>query len=241
MSREHLNCLLSEVTQDVAGHHAKAALYDTLAESAKALASGRRAELIDVLAQGERSVDELADEIDQSVANTSQHLQRLLRSGLVQSRRDGARIYFSLAGPVVSTLWQTMRQAAEQHVAGLQQLADDYLGDRSKLRTMTRNQLRKRLRDGDVVVLDVRPEPEYAAGHIRGAISIPVRELRSRLREIPGDSDIAAYCRGPYCVYADEAVRLLTRRGLAAARLEDGFPEWATAGLPTARTDPQGM
>ena len=213
-------------------HRSKAALYDTLAEAAKALANGRRAELVDVLAQGERSVDELADEIGQTVANTSQHLQRLLRSGLVQSRRDGTRIYYSLSGPIVLTLWRTMRQAAEEHAAGLQSLADDYLGDRSKLRTITRDQLRDRLRDGDVVVLDVRPEPEYAAGHIRGAISIPVQDLRSRLGEIPDGADIVAYCRGPYCVYADDAVRLLSQTGLTAARLEDGLPEWATAGLP---------
>ena len=220
---------------DVTDHRAKSALYDTLAEAAKALANGRRAELVDVLAQGERSVEELADEIGQSVANTSQHLQRLLRSGLVRSRRDGTRIYYTLSGPLVQTLWQTMRQTAEEHVAGLQQLAEDYLGDRSKLRTITRDQLRERLRDGDVVVLDVRPEPEYAAGHIRGAVSIPVQDLRSRLGEIPGGADVVAYCRGPYCVYADDAVRLLTQRGLAAARLEDGLPEWSTAGLPMER------
>ncbi len=162
-----------------------------------------------MLAQGERSVDELADEIDQTVANTSQHLQRLLRSGLVQSRRDGTRIFYSLSSPVVLTLWQTMRQAAEQHAAGLQQLAEDYLGDRSTLRSITRDQLRERLRDGDVVVLDVRPVPEYAAGHIRGAVSIPVDDLTSRLGEIPSGADVVAYCRGPYCVYADDAVRLL--------------------------------
>ena len=216
-------------------HRAKSALYDTLAEAAKALANGRRAELVDVLAQGERSVEELADEIGQSVANTSQHLQRLLRSGLVQSRRDGTRIYYSLSSPVVLTLWQTMRQTAEEHVAGLQQLAEDYLGDRSKLATVTRDQLRERLRDGDVVVLDVRPETEYAAGHIRGAVSIPVQDLRSRLGEIAGGADVVAYCRGPYCVYADDAVRLLNQSGHAAARLEDGFPEWATAGLPMER------
>jgi rhodanese-related sulfurtransferase/predicted transcriptional regulator len=217
----------------MADHRAKAVLYDTLVEAARALGNGRRAELVDVLAQGERSVDELADEIEQTVANTSQHLQRLLRSGLVQSRRDGTRIYYSLSSPVVLTLWQTMRRAAEEHAAGLQQLAEDYLGDRSTLRSITRDQLRDRLRDGDVVVLDVRPVPEYAAGHIRGAVSIPVDDLTSRLVEIPSGADVVAYCRGPYCVYADDAVRLLDENGFSAARLEDGFPEWATAGLPS--------
>ena len=216
----------------MADRGAKAALYDALAESAKALANGRRTELVDVLAQGERSVEKLADEIDQTVANTSQHLQRLLRSGLVESRREGTRIYYSLSSPVVAELWRVMRRAAEEHVAGLEQLAADYLGDRSKLRTMTRDDLRARLRDGDVVVLDVRPEPEYAAGHIRGAISIPITDLESRLGEIPDGTEVVAYCRGPYCVYADEAVRVLTRNGVLAARLEDGFPEWAETRLP---------
>ena len=204
-------------------HQAKAALYDALAEAAKALANGRRAELIDVLAQGERSVEELAAEIDQTVANTS-------------SRRDGTRIHYSLASPVVGTLWRTMRQAAELHVAELDRLASDYLGDRSKLNTVTRDQLRARLREGDVVVLDVRPEPEFAAGHIRGAISVPPLDLKSRLGEIPDGADVVAYCRGPYCVYADDAVRLLTRRGVNASRLEDGFPEWAAKRLPVARS-----
>lgn len=219
----------------MADHAAKAALYDALAESAKALGNGRRAELIDVLAQGERSVEELAAEIDQTLANTSQHLQRLLRSGLVQSRREGTRIYYSLASEVVGDLWRTMRRAAQEHVSGLEQLAADYLGDRSTLRTITRDVLRTRLRDGDVVVLDVRPEAEYAAGHIRGAISIPIHDLRSRLGDIPDGAEVVAYCRGPFCVFADEAVRLLSRKGISAARLEDGFPEWSEAHLPVAR------
>jgi rhodanese-related sulfurtransferase len=219
----------------MADHAAKAALYDALAESAKALANGRRAELVDVLAQGERSVEELAAEIDQTLANTSQHLQRLLRSGLVQSRREGTRIYYSLASEVVGDLWRTMRRAAQEHVSGLEQLAADYLGDRSKLRTITRDVLRSRLRDGDVVVLDVRPEAEYTAGHIRGAISIPIHDLRSRLGDIPDGAEVVAYCRGPFCVFADEAVRLLGRKGIRAARLEDGFPEWNEAHLPVAR------
>jgi rhodanese-related sulfurtransferase/predicted transcriptional regulator len=219
----------------MADHQAKAVLFDALAESAKALANGRRAELVDILAQGERSVEELAAEIDQTVANTSQHLQRLLRSGLVASRRDGTRIYYSLSSPVVTTLWRTMRQAAEHHVANLDRLTQDYVGDRTKLHTMTRDQLRTRLRDRDVVVLDVRPEPEYDAGHIRGAISIPIHDLKARLGEIPRGAEVVAYCRGPYCVYADDAVRLLTKKGQAASRLEDGFPEWAANRLPVER------
>jgi rhodanese-related sulfurtransferase/predicted transcriptional regulator len=216
----------------VRDHAAKAALYDALAESAKALANGRRAELIDVLAQGERPVEELAAEIDQSVANTSHHLQRLLRSGLVRTRRAGTRIYYALASPAVARLWQAMRSAAEEHVAGLERLAEDYLGDRSTLDTITRDELRNRLRAGDVVVLDVRPLPEYQAGHIPGAISVPINHLEHRLSEIANGAEVVAYCRGPYCVYADRAVRILAERGRAAYRLEDGFPEWALAGHP---------
>jgi rhodanese-related sulfurtransferase len=219
----------------MADRRAKEALYDALAEAAKALSSGRRAELVDVLVQGERSVEELAAEIGQSVANTSQHLQRLLRSGLVKSRRDGTRIYYSLSSPTVYELWRTMRAAAEQHVGQIDDLARAYLGRREQLGTITRDQLRKRLREGDVVVLDVRPRPEYDAGHIRGAVSIPVSELRSRLEEIPDGADVVAYCRGPYCVYADDAVRLLAARGGRALRLEDGFPEWAADNLPVTR------
>jgi rhodanese-related sulfurtransferase/predicted transcriptional regulator len=213
-------------------HDAKAALFDALAEVAKALSSGRRAQLVDVLAQGERSVEDLAAEIDQTLANTSQHLQRLLRSGLVTSRREGTRIYYSLTSPAVGRLWRTMRETAEHHVAGLDRLAEAYVGDRAALDTMTRDELRKRLREGDVVVLDVRPRAEFDAGHIPGAVSVPVEDLRARLKGIDSGVQVVAYCRGPYCVYADDAVRLLTRAGHVAARLEDGFPEWAEAGLP---------
>jgi rhodanese-related sulfurtransferase len=216
---------------------AKSALYDALAEAAKALSSGRRAELIDLLAQGERSVEELAEEIGQSVANTSQHLQRLLRSGLVRSRRDGTRIHYSLASPVVFTLWRTMREAAATHVEQLDDLARAYLGDRDELGTITRDELRKRLKEGDVVVLDVRPKAEYGAGRIRGAWSVPVSDLKSRLKKLPDGTEVVAYCRGPYCVYADDAVRMLTRRGRPALRLEDGFPEWAAQRLPVDRAE----
>lgn len=219
----------------MADHAAKATLYDALTESAKALANGRRAELVDVLAQGERSVEDLAAEIDQTVANTSQHLQRLLRAGLVRTRREGTRIFYDLSSPVVGTLWRTMREAAERHVDGLEQLATAYVGDRSGLDMMTRDQLRERLRAGDVVVLDVRPSAEYDAGHIRGAISVPIGDLRSRLDEIESGARVVAYCRGAYCVYADEAVRILAKTGRDATRLEDGFPEWAAARLPVER------
>jgi rhodanese-related sulfurtransferase len=211
---------------------AKNALYDALASVAKALGSGRRAELVDVLAQGERSVEDLAGEIDQSIANTSQHLQQLLRSGLVRTRRDGTRIFYSLASERVTDLWLAVRDIAAAHVGELDRLASAYLGDRSDLQTISRQDLRQRVRAGDVVVLDVRPDPEYRAGHIAGARSLPLNDLKRRLRDLPRDVDIVAYCRGPYCVYADDAVRLLRRGGRRAARLEDGYPEWVRAGLP---------
>ena len=209
----------------------KDALFDGLVTVAKALASGRRAEIVDVLAQGERSVEEVADEIGQSVANTSQHLQLLLRAGLVRTRRDGTRIYYVLTTDQVAQLWALMRDVAAEHVAQIDRLAVAYLGDRSQLEVMSRAELKRRL-GRDVVVLDVRPAVEYGAGHIAGALSVPIDELQRRLRELPDDTDVVAYCRGPFCVYADDAVRALNRRGFRAARLEDGFPEWARARLP---------
>lgn len=214
---------------------AKDALFEGFALVGKALSSGRRAELVDVLAQGERSVEELAGEIGQSVANTSQHLQQLLRAGLVTTRREGTRIYYALASERVTRLWQLLREVAAEHVTELDGLARAYLGDRDRLDSITQAELRGRLRAGDVVVLDVRPPAEYAAGHIRGARSVPLADLTRRLRELPKDQEVVAYCRGPYCVYADDAVRALRRRGYHARRLLDGYPEWAQAGLPTAR------
>jgi rhodanese-related sulfurtransferase len=218
----------------VADRHAKDALFDAFAEVAKAMASGRRAEIIDVLAQGERSVEELASEISQSVANTSHHLKALARAGLVTSRRDGTRIFYRLASEHVSRLWAAMRDVAGEHVAGIERLAEAYLGDRDQLEAISREELTGRLKRGDLVVLDVRPAPEYEAGHIAGARSLPHTELRRRLRGLPKDAEVVAYCRGPYCVYADDAVRELRRRGYTARRLEDGFPEWKDAGLPVA-------
>ena len=213
---------------------AKDALFDAFAEAAKALANGRRAEIIDVLAQGERSVEEMAAELGQSIANTSHHLRALARAGLVRTRRDGTRIYYDLASDQVVELWSAMRKVAAEHVAGIERLATAYLGDRSALDVVSRTELAARLRVGDLVVLDVRPEPEFRAGHIAGARSIPMTELRRRLRSLPNDVDVVAYCRGPYCVYADDAVRQLRRRGYRATRLEDGFPEWKQAGLAVA-------
>ena len=211
---------------------AKAALFDALASVAQALGSGRRAEIVDLLAQGERSVEEIAHEIDQSVANTSQHLQVLARSGLVRSRREGTRIFYRLASDRVAELWAAVRDVSVRHVAEVGVLADEYLGERGEVEQLSAEELERRLARDEVVLLDVRPEPEYRAGHIAGARSAPVAQLPSLLTKLPRRREIVAYCRGPYCVYADDAVRLLRARGLRARRLEVGFPEWRRAGLP---------
>jgi rhodanese-related sulfurtransferase len=211
---------------------AKDALFEGLSGPAKALGNGRRAEIVDLLAQGERPVEEIAEQTAQSVSNTSHHLQQLLRVGLVLTRRAGTRIYYRLASDSVAALWAALREVAAGHQGEIDRLAEAYLGNRGELETMTRAELQQRLRDRDVVVLDVRPAPEFAAGHIPGARNVPISDLEQRLRQIPADAQVVAYCRGPYCAYADEAVRLLRRRGRDALRLEDGFPEWARAGLP---------
>jgi rhodanese-related sulfurtransferase/DNA-binding transcriptional ArsR family regulator len=213
---------------------AKDALFDAFSEVAKALASGRRAEIADLLAQGERSVEEIAVEIGQSVANTSHHLRAMARAGLVATRRDRTRIFYRLASDRVGELWAALRDVAGEHVAGLEQLARAYLGERDGIEAVGQAELAARLERGDVVLLDVRPAAEFAAGHIRGAQSTPIAELGRHLRALPPGSEVVAYCRGPFCVYADEAVRELARQGFRAWRLTDGFPEWKRAGLPVA-------
>lgn len=211
---------------------AKDALFDAFGDVAKALGNGRRAELIDVLAQGERHVEQLADEIGQSIANTSFHLRALASAGLVATRRSGTRIYYRLASDRVVDLWQALVDVAEEHHRRLDEVADAYLGDRDGMEQIDRLQLAERLVTGDVIVVDVRPPAEYAAGHIAGAMSIPIDELADRIDALPADAEIVAYCRGPYCVFADDAVRLLHRRGRRASRLRDGFPAWRRAALP---------
>jgi rhodanese-related sulfurtransferase/DNA-binding transcriptional ArsR family regulator len=219
----------------MATRSSKDRLFDGLAAVGKALSSGRRLELLDVLSQGDRSVERLAGEIDQSVANTSAHLHRLFAAGLVTSERDGNKVVYRLAGPAVEELWASLRATAAAHVAGIDRLASDYLGDRTELASITRPELAERLGgDPPPLVLDVRPAAEFLAGHVPTAISLPPAELADRLRRLPKGSDIVAYCRGPFCVYADDAVRALRQRGVRAWRLEDGFPEWRRAGLPVA-------
>lgn len=216
----------------VSDRDAKDALFAAFAETARALGSGRRAEIVDLLAQGERSVEQIAEQIGQSTANTSHHLQILARAGLLTSRRDGTRIYYALSSERVGDLWAAVRAVTEEHSAGLEKVALAYLGDRSELEAIGHRELVDRMRAGNVVVLDVRPAIEYDAGRIAGARSLPLSELRRRLHTLPKDAQIVAYCRGPYCVYADDAVRQLRRKGFHASRLKDGFPEWRKAGLP---------
>jgi rhodanese-related sulfurtransferase len=216
---------------------AKTALFDEFARAAKALANGRRLELLDVLANGERTVEALAGEAGLSVANTSQHLQVLRQGGLVSSRREGTSVYYRLAAPEVFELWRSLRTLASARLAEVERLATAYLGARDQLEPVTREELARRLQDGDpLMVLDVRPAAEHAAGHLPGAVSIPVEELRRRLTELPTDREIVAYCRGPYCAFAHEAVAVLREEGFTAKRLEDGLPEWQAAGLAVTRS-----
>jgi len=219
---------------------AKGALFDALAEVAGALSAGRRVEIVDLLAQGERSVDEVAGEIGQSMANASHHLRALARAGLVRSRREGTRIYYRLAGVEVEDLWAALRKVAEAERDDLGRLAGAYLGPIEDLEVVGRVDLLERLRAGAVTVLDVRPVAEYRAGHIPGARSVPLDELHAVLGELPADIDVVAYCRGPFCVFAPAAVRALRGAGFAALRMEDGFPEWRRAGLPVATGDDPG-
>jgi rhodanese-related sulfurtransferase len=199
---------------------------------AAALGSGRRAEIIDVLGQGERSVEEVANEVGQSLAATSHHLRLLAKAGLARSRRDGHRVVYRLASERVGELWVAVRDVAARHVAEVDVLAEEYLGVREGVDQLSASELEARLERGDVVLLDVRPEPEYRAGHIVGAVSAPLSVLPSIAPSLPRRREVIAYCRGPYCVYADDAVRLLRERGLKARRLDVGFPEWRRADRP---------
>lgn len=210
---------------------AKDDLFDGFASIARALASGRRVELVELLSQGERTVEALAAEIDQSVANTSHHLRTLARAGLVSGQRRGTHVYYRLASDDVARLWWSMRRVAADRAADFDHLVEAYLGDRSGVEVIGADQLLERITRGDVLVVDVRPEAEFAAGHLPGAVNVPPDEF-DRLVDLPDGPDVVAYCRGPYCVYADDAVRALKALGRRAVRLEDGLPEWANDGLP---------
>ncbi|AXK35032.1 ArsR family transcriptional regulator [Streptomyces armeniacus] len=211
----------------------KAALYDAFARTGKALSSGKRLELLDLLAQGERTVDALAKAAGLNLTTASAHLQTLKQAGLVATRRDGVRIHYRLAGDDVAALYALLRQVAHIHQAGVEPARTAYLGA-DEAEEVDREALRTRAEAGEVVVLDVRPAEEYAAGHIPGALSIPVEELAERITELPQDTEVVAYCRGAYCVLAYDAVRLLQERGRRAVRLTDGMLEWRLADFPVA-------
>jgi rhodanese-related sulfurtransferase/DNA-binding transcriptional ArsR family regulator len=215
-------------------------LYGQFARIGKALASPHRLELLELLAQGERTVDSLASEIGLSLANTSQHLQALRQAALVESRKQGLYVYYRLADDDVSEVSRAIRTVAEQRLAELDRLVRRHFGDRSNAEPVGMEELLRRARSDGVVILDTRPASEYIAGHIAGAISVPVDELQGRLRKLTKDKEYVAYCRGPYCVYADHAVELLRSKGRRAQRLLEGFPEWRAAGLPVQTGLEQG-
>jgi len=207
-------------------------VYGELARIGKAASSPARLELLELLAQGERPVEALADELGQPIANTSHHLKVLREARLVEARRDGQHIHYRLSDPRVFDLVATIRTLAEQHLAEAFAVVGSYLGRRDDLEPLTRAELVARAKDGTALILDVRPALEYQAGHIPGAISIPIAELRTRLATLPRGREVVAYCRGPYCVFAYQAVELLRAQGRKARRLDQGFPEWRAAGLP---------
>ena len=219
----------------------KDAVFDQFARIAAAFASPKRIELIDLLAQGERHVEALAGEANLTVANTSQHLQTLKAASLVATRKTGLQVFYRLADPMVLEGYRAVQQLAKARLAEMGRLVDDYFSNADGLEPVESAELLRRARSRDVVVIDVRPPEEYAAGHIAGALSIPLGLLQQRLRTLPRNKRIVAYCRGPYCVLAAEAVRRLRARGRKAVRLKEGFPEWRDAGLPVgAGPEPSG-
>ena len=212
-------------------HAAKTRIYDQFARIGKALAAPGRLELVDLLAPGERPVDALAREAQMSIANASQHLQVLLAARLVDTRRDAQRIYYRLASPSVIELWLALRRTAEVQLAELPAVAQQYLGEVDELEPIDRAELARRIEAGTVLLIDVRPEEEFVQGHLPGAVSVPLEALKTWARDkAPKRKQIVAYCRGPYCVYAIQAVAELKKRGLRATRAQDGVPEWRAAG-----------
>ncbi len=210
----------------------KHALFSQFARVGKALSHANRLELLEFIAQGERSVDELATVSGLTVANTSQHLQHLRQAGLVTSHKEGLKVYYQLSGDDVITLLDTVRGVAERHIAEVDKLVNTYLTVKDNLEPLPRKELLSRAKQGLVTVLDVRPAEEYAAGHVPGAVNVPLKELEGYLKNLDAQQEIVAYCRGPHCILAFDAVAALRDKGLTARRLEDGFPEWKRAGLP---------
>jgi len=213
----------------------KSDLFDQFARIGKALSSGKRLEMLEFLAQGERSVEQLANMTGLSVANTSQHLQQLRQVGMVTGRKEGLYVYYRIAGDNIVQLLATLRAVGEENLADVNRLVKLFLDSKDNLEPVPAKELWQRVKQGLVTVLDVRPPEEYAQGHIRGAINVPVTELKKRLDHIPADQEVVAYCRGPYCLLAYEAVQVLRKKGIKARRLEDGYPEWRLHGLPVEK------
>jgi rhodanese-related sulfurtransferase/predicted transcriptional regulator len=216
---------------NVSGRTEKDALFEAIALMGKAFASPRRLELLDLLAQAPRTVDQLARATEQSMANTSQHLQALHAAGMVTRAREGTSVRYALAGTEALSAWLALRDASVARLAEVERAAREYLGE--DVEQIGRDELIDRLRRGDIVLVDVRPSEEFVAGHIDGARSIPLDELQQRLAELPADREVVAYCRGPFCAYAHEAVRTLQAAGRRARRLDEGWPEWRLAGERT--------
>jgi rhodanese-related sulfurtransferase len=216
----------------MSSHAAKQRIYEQFARIGKALAAPARLELLDLLGQGERSVDALARACELSVANASQHLQALYAARLVDSRRDGQRIYYRLADPSVAALFQSLRATAEQQLAEVDAVAREYLEGRDEFEPIDRSELLRRMRAGAVTLIDVRPVEEFEQAHLPGAICVPLDDVKAFARTASKRKQVVAYCRGPYCVFALKAVAELTKRGLKAVRFEDGVQEWSAAGLP---------
>ena len=214
------------------GREFKDALFIQFAQIAGAFASPKRIEIIDLLAQGERHVEAIAREAGLTVANTSRHLQVLKAAHLVASRKDGLQVFYRLADPMVLRGYRALQELSEARLAEVGRLVEDYFGSVDGLEPVEKEELLRRAHRRDIVVLDVRPPEEYAAGHIAGAVSMPLAELERRLAELPSGRRVVAYCRGPYCVLAAEAVKLLRKRGVEARRLREGYPEWRDANLP---------
>jgi rhodanese-related sulfurtransferase len=225
--------------RDPANRRFKNRLYSQYARIGRALGNPHRLEVLELLAQSERTVESLARELRLSMANTSQHLQVLRGAGLVETRREGLFIHYRLADDAVMPLSAALRTVAERRLAELERLVRDEFTSRSGAEPVSLEELLERARRDDVVVLDTRPAHEYRAGHIRGALSVPVDELQDRLRRLPKSREYVAYCRGPYCVYADRAVEILRASGRRARRLRDGFPEWKSAGFPVETASPR--
>ena len=214
----------------------KQQIYSQVARIGKVVCHGHRLELLEYLAQGERTVEALAKLTGLSVANTSQHLRVMRQSGLVEARKDGLYVHYSLADDEIVRLLSSMRRLAESHLADVDRLVRAYLTVKDELEPIPRRELLERARKGMVTVLDVRPPEEYASGHVPGAVNVPLKDLAKRLKQLPRDQEIVAYCRGPHCVLAFEAVARLREKGFRARRLQDGFPEWRQAGLPVEKS-----